>query len=104
MSSFFRLTLPSESGLMMREPRDVLLPDGAALPAARPAWALPRRCGNSGAYCYQMAQDNTLRSARPGATTLTDSSDVVLEAVARPVRESWHVLGQTCGVGGGRRR
>ena len=66
-------------------------------------------------FCYQMAQDKTLllgppgrylvdvgtrgraatrwcstyplRSARPGATTLPASSDVVLEAVARSGRE-----------------
>jgi hypothetical protein len=38
-----------------------------------------------------MVRDSTLRSARLGATTLSDSSDVVLEAVARPVRESRHV-------------
>ena len=46
-------------------------------------------------FCYQMVRDSTLRSARLGATTLPDSSDVVLEAVARPVRESRRVLGQT---------
>ena len=52
----YRVRSSSEFRLM-REPRDVLLPGGARqCPAAQPAWAIPRRCGSSGAHCYQMAQ------------------------------------------------
>ena len=36
------------------------------VPSARPAWALPRRCGSSGACCYQMVQDLSPPLGPPG--------------------------------------
>ena len=81
---------------MMRELGGVPLPDGAGqYPPLGPPGRYLVDVGARGRAATRWRSIYPLRSARLGATTLPDSSDVVLEAVARPVRESRRVLGQT---------